>query len=58
MLFGCAPSTSLRSALWCEVTWFEASQPEGVAMGAWFALMEALGAALVLALCTWIPLFR
>jgi len=48
MLFGCAPSTSLRSALWCEVTWFEASQPEGVAMGAWFALMEALGAALVI----------
>jgi len=48
MLFGCAPSTSLRSALWCELAWFEASQPEGVAMGSWFALMEAVGALLVI----------
>lgn len=44
LLFGCAPSTSLRSGLWSEVTWFEASQPEGVELGAWFALMEAIGA--------------
>jgi len=48
MLFGCAPSTSLENGLWCELVWFEATQPEGEEMGSWFALMKAIAVALVL----------
>merc|ERR550517_846407 len=43
MLFGCAPSSALKSLMWCELAWFETTQPEGLSLGAWYALMEAVG---------------
>jgi len=48
MLFGCAPSSALRSAMWCELPWFETTQPEGLSLGGWWALMEAVGVVVVL----------
>jgi len=50
LLSGIPSSVNLVDSLWCELPWFESSQPEGETLSSWFMLMQALGCSVVLCL--------
>jgi len=47
-LFGCSSSWSLLNSFYCELAWFDETQPEGVDLSAWLGLMQAVSALIVL----------
>jgi len=50
LLSGCPNSFNIGDSLWCELPWFEASQPEGYTLPSWFLLMQSIGTVVVLCL--------
>jgi len=44
LLSGSPNAFNLQDALWCELAWFENSQPEGVKLASWLLIMQAVGA--------------
>jgi len=50
LLSGIPTSFSLQDSLWCELPWFEISQPEGDTLASWFLLMQSAGCLCILCL--------
>jgi len=50
LLSGCPNSFNLHDSLWCELSWFEISQPEGETLASWFLLTQSLGCFVALCL--------
>jgi len=48
LLSGCPNSFNIGDSLWCELAWFENSQPEGYTLPSWFLLMQSVGTLAVL----------
>jgi len=44
LLSGCPNSWNIQDTLWLELSWFEASQPEGYTLASWLILMQAVSA--------------
>jgi len=42
ILSGCPNSFNFTDAVWCELPWFESSQPEGETLASWFLIMQAI----------------
>jgi len=42
ILSGCPNSFNFSDAVWCELAWFETTQPEGENLASWFLLMQAI----------------
>jgi len=50
LLSGCPNSFNIGDSLWCELAWFENSQPEGYTLPSWFLLIQSVGTLVVLCL--------
>jgi len=50
VLSGCPNSWNIQDALWCELAWFEDTQPEGTNLASWLILMQATSALCFLSL--------
>jgi len=50
LLSGCPNSFNIGDSLWCELAWFETTQPEGYSLPSWWLLMQSLITLVVLGL--------
>jgi len=50
MLSGTVTSFNIGDSLYCELSWFQTSQPEGDTLSFWFMLMESAASVIVLCL--------
>jgi len=50
LLSGCPNSFNITDTLWCELSWYELSQPEGYSLASWFLLMQSIVTPVVLCL--------
>jgi len=50
LLSGCPNSFNIGDSLWCELPWFEDTQPEGYTLPSWFLLIQCMGTLAVLCL--------
>jgi len=48
LLSGCPNSFNFTDTVWCELAWFESSQPEGETLASWFLLMQSIVTVVVL----------
>jgi len=48
ILSGCPNSFNFSDAVWCELAWFESTQPEGETLASWFLIMQSLVTLVVL----------
>jgi len=48
LLSGCSISFNFKDAIWCELAWFESSQPEGESFASCFLLMQSIVTVVVL----------
>jgi len=42
VLSGCPNSFNFADAVWCELAWFESSQPEGETLASWFLILQVI----------------
>jgi len=52
LLSGCPNSYNIGDSLWCELPWFESSQPEGWTLPSWFLLIQSITTLFIL--CLWL----
>jgi len=50
LLSGSVSSFNIGDSIYCELSWFETSQPEGYTLSSWLILMESAGCLIVLCL--------